>query len=209
MDSSVHLHNISPVTQRRPERVEKISNMLQKRQPDLTIVLENVHDPHNVSAVLRSCDAVGVAEVHLLYHSGQSFPRLGEKSSASARKWVLSRPYHSVDSCYEVLRKQGKKIWTTAIGEQSVSLYDMDFTQPIALVFGNEHAGVSQECIDKADGNFIIPQVGMIQSLNISVACAVSLYEAFRQRNNAGFYDQVQYAPDQFQDKLNHFCSNP
>lgn len=188
------------------DRSEKIYACVSRRQPSLSIVLENVHDPHNVSAVLRSCDAVGVLDVHLIYHSGQSFPELGEKSSASARKWVLTHKHSSIDECYEYLRKQGKKILTTGMSNEARSLYAIDFTEPIAIVFGNEHAGVSEEAILKADGNMLIPQVGMIQSLNISVACAVTLYEAFRQRSINGMYDSIQMDDIMLKDYLNVFA---
>ncbi len=171
------------------ERIRKIKAMLDKRQPDLTVVLENVHDEHNVSAVLRSCDAVGVVEVCLVYYGGQQFPTLNEKTSASGRKWVRQRHYTSVNDCYRDLRKEGKMIYTTGMNSSSISLYSLNLASPVALVFGNEHKGVSSEAIDNADGNFLIPQMGMIQSLNISVACAVSLYEAYRQRDAAGLYD--------------------
>lgn len=189
-----------------PERAKKIIRVVSKRQPSLSIVLENVHDPHNVSAVLRSCDAVGVLDVHLVYHSGQHFPELGEKSSASARKWVLTHHHRTIDDCFALLRKEGKRILTTAMSADAVSLYEVDCTQPIALVFGNEHSGVSEEALSKADGNFLIPQVGMIQSLNISVACAVTLYEAFRQRQSKGMYDSIQFSADQLQHYLELFA---
>jgi tRNA (guanosine-2'-O-)-methyltransferase len=188
------------------DRSEKIYACVSRRQPSLSIVLENVHDPHNVSAVLRSCDAVGVIDVHLVYHSGQSFPELGEKSSASARKWVLTHKHSSIDECYDYLRKEGKKILTTGMSNEARSLYAIDFTEPIAIVFGNEHAGVSEEAILKADGNMLIPQVGMIQSLNISVACAVTLYEAFRQRSLKGMFDSIQMEETMLIDYLNIFA---
>lgn len=188
------------------DRSEKIYACVSRRQPSLSIVLENVHDPHNVSAVLRSCDAVGVMDVHLVYHSGQSFPELGEKSSASARKWVLTHKHSSIDECYDYLRKEGKKILTTGMSNEARSLYAIDFTEPIAIVFGNEHAGVSEEAILKANGNMLIPQVGMIQSLNISVACAVTLYEAFRQRSLNGMYDSIQMDDIMLKDYLNVFA---
>ena len=188
------------------DRSEKIYACVSRRQTSLSIVLENVHDPHNVSAVLRSCDAVGVMDVHLIYHSGQSFPELGEKSSASARKWVLTHKHSSIDECFDCLRKEGKKILTTGMSNEARSLYAIDFTEPIAIVFGNEHAGVSEEAILKADGNMLIPQVGMIQSLNISVACAVTLYEAFRQRSINGMYDSIQMDDIMLKDYLNVFA---
>jgi tRNA (guanosine-2'-O-)-methyltransferase len=163
-------------------RKEKILSVLNHRQPNLTIVMEDIHDPHNVSAMLRSADAVGVMEVQLLY-TQEKFPRLGKKSSASATKWVSRRKFSSIQECYDTLRKEGFLIYATHMGASAVSLYDLDLTKNVALVFGNEHRGVSDEAAKLADGNFLIPMTGMIQSLNVSVACAVTLYEAFRQRS--------------------------
>lgn len=173
------------------QRVGKIRSVLEKRQPDFSLVLENVHDPHNLSAVLRSCDAVGVLEVCLLYHSGQSMPAMAESSSASARKWLHFKNFTQVDECFEYLRQSGKKIFTTHMGKDHLDLYEMDLTKPLALVFGNEHSGVSEEAFLRADGNFLIPQVGMVQSLNISVAAAISVYEVFRQKRMAGHYNET------------------
>lgn len=167
--------------QRSRQRKEKILRVLTHRQPDLTVVMENIHDPHNVSAMLRSCDAVGVMQVELLYYR-EKFPAIGKKSSSSANKWLSRRKHGSVDACYEILRAEGFRIYATRLAEKARSLYDLDLTQKVALVFGNEHDGVSGEATAKADDVFQVPMLGMIQSLNVSVACAVSLYEAFRQR---------------------------
>lgn len=190
-----------------PERRARLDAALRRRQPSLTVVFENVHDPHNVSAVIRSCDAVGVAEAHGIYYGRTTFPELGGKSSASARKWVDVHLHQTVDECYSQLRAQGFTIYTTHMSSDAVSLYDVDLTQPVALVFGNEHDGVSEEARTAADGNVIIPQVGMIQSLNISVACAVSLFEAMRQRKVAGMYDAPQYSDDELEQRINDWCS--
>lgn len=170
-------------------RREKFLNVLRHRQPSLTVVMENIHDPHNVSAILRSCDAVGVQEVHLVY-TNEEFPKLGKKSSASANKWIARRSYPSITECYSTLRKSGFTIYATHLGKKSQSLYDLDLTTTVALVFGNEHRGVSDEAAELADANFQIPMVGMIESLNVSVACAVTLYEAFRQRTAKGLYSR-------------------
>jgi len=186
--------------ERTEARTEKIRRVLSKRQLDLTVVLENVHDPHNVSAVIRSCDAVGIYEVFLIYHSGQKFPDLSKKSSASAIKWVKLNFFDNVGECFFALRQRGFKIFTTSLKADSISLYELNLAEPVALVFGNEHSGVSEEAISLADGNFLIPQVGMVESLNISVACAVSLYEAFRQRLVAGKYDVPQLVGDKFKE---------
>ena len=163
------------------KRIRRIRSVLRHRQPDLTIVMENIHDPHNVSAMLRSADAVGVQEVHLVY-TVEQFPKLGKKSSASAAKWVDRKKYTSIHKCYEALRAKGFIICATRLSNDARSMYNLDLTKRIALVFGNEHRGVSDEAANLADIIFQIPIMGMIQSLNVSVACAVTLYEAFRQR---------------------------
>jgi tRNA (guanosine-2'-O-)-methyltransferase len=179
-------------------RKEKILSVLRRRQPNLTVVMENIHDPHNVSAMLRSSDAVGVMEVQLIYTS-EKFPRLGKKSSASATKWVRRRKFASIRECYDTLRAEGFLVYATHMGSSSVSLYEIDLTAKVALVFGNEHSGVSDEAAELADGNFLIPMTGMIQSLNVSVACAVTLYEAFRQRLAAAQRPGSSLSPDALQ----------
>jgi tRNA (guanosine-2'-O-)-methyltransferase len=191
--------------ERTPKRLEKLTKVLQKRQPNLTIILENINDKHNLAACLRSCDAVGVSDVYILYHGEQPIRKLGKNAAASATKWLNIHRYNDVDKCFTDIRSKGLKIFTTALGEKSVSLYDLDLTEGVALCFGNEHAGVSAEALALADGNFNIPQAGMIQSLNISVACAVSLYEAYRQRNDAKFYDSLQYSESEFNQELENW----
>ena len=173
------------------ERENKIKNVLNKRQLDLTVVMENVNDPHNISAVLRTCDATGIHEIHIIdTQELHEFKKLGKKSSASAVKWVKKRYYTDVKSCITKLKADGFLIYATHLSEKSIPLYDIDFTRKIALVFGNEKEGVSEEMAAQSDINFKIPQIGMIPSLNISVACAVTLYEAFRQRSLKGFYEK-------------------
>ena len=173
------------------ERLEKLTNVLNKRQPDITIVLENVFDPHNISAVMRTCDAVGVQDIYILNTKIPRHKKWGPRSSSSAAKWLTIHQFENAEECFSSLRKRYSSILTTHLSSDAVSLYELDFTKSIALVFGNEHSGVSEEIIAMADGNFIIPQVGIIKSLNISVACAVTLYEAFRQKNNAGHYNDA------------------
>lgn len=173
-----------------PERTERLSSVLNKRQGDLTIVLENVFDPHNISAVMRTADAVGIQDIYILNTKIPSHKKWGVRSSSSAAKWLTIHPFEDADECFGTLRKIYSTILTTHLSSDAVSLHSIDFTRSIALVFGNEKSGVSEEIRAMADGNFNIPQVGIIQSLNISVACAVTLYEAFRQKSNAGQYNQ-------------------
>jgi tRNA (guanosine-2'-O-)-methyltransferase len=175
-----------------PERSERIETMLAKRQPGLTVVLENVNDPHNISAVMRTCDAVGIQDIYILNTKIGAHEVWSAKASSSAMNWLTVHQFTSLNECIVELRKNFDKIYTTHLSTNAVGLYELNLTKKVALVFGNEHDGCSEEIIALADGNFIIPQVGMIKSLNISVACAVSVYEAFRQKNNAGHYDKMQ-----------------
>ena len=174
-----------------PERKAKLESVLSKRQNDITIVLENVFDPHNISAVMRTCDAVGIQELYVLNTKIPRHKKWGTKSSSSAAKWLTIHQFENAEECFSVLRKKYSKILTTHLSSDAVNLYSIDLTQPLALVFGNEHSGVSEEIRKLADGNFIIPQAGIIRSLNISVACAVTLYEAYRQKTLAGHYEKT------------------
>lgn len=173
-----------------PERTERLTSVLNKRQGDITIVLENVTDPHNISAVMRTCDAAGVQDIYILNTKIPRHKKWGARSSSSAAKWLTVHQFTDANECFTALRKRYSKILTTHLSSDAVSLHAIDFTGSIALVFGNEHSGVTDEIRALADGNFIIPQVGIIRSLNISVACAVTLYEAFRQKQLAGHYDR-------------------
>ena len=169
------------------KRLEKITRVVNSRQHSLTVVMENIHDPHNVSAIFRTCDAVGIPKVNLVYNF-ETFPRIGKKSSASAFKWVDKEKYKSVEECYSELRKDGFKIFASSLSDKSKNLYDLDLTQKVAIVVGNEHRGVSETSAELADEVFLIPQFGMVQSLNVSVETAVILYEAMRQRIKKGKY---------------------
>lgn len=184
-----------------PERRAKLEMVLAKRQPNLTVVMENVMDPHNVSAVMRSCDAVGIQDIYVISNKAPRPKKWGAKSSSSAAKWLTVHQFDNVSECVAELRKTYNTILTTNLSSEAVSLYSIDFTSSVALVFGNEHEGVSEEMRSLANGNFLIPQVGIIQSLNISVACAVSIYEAFRQKSNAGHYNHSSL-PEQRKDTL-------
>ncbi len=191
-----------------PEREQRLKKVLDMRQDDLTVVLENVFDPHNISAVMRTCDAVGVQKIHVLNTKINKHKKWGARSSSSASKWLTIHQHTNASSCFAELRFQYPLILTTHLSSNAVSLYEIDFTKPVALVFGNEHDGVSEEIRALADGNFIIPQVGMIRSLNISVACAVSLYEAFRQKQAAAHYSKTKLQEPELQKLLEHWSYN-
>lgn len=191
-----------------PERQAKFERTVRRRQLDLTVILENVHDPHNIGAVLRSCDSVGIQEVFVLYtepHLGEGHLELGKRTSAGTRKWVDVRLYTDAASCFAAVARRYDRVLATHLTTSATDLYALDLTGSVALLFGNERDGVSAEALQYADGNFHIPQMGMSESLNISVACAVTLYEAYRQRATLGHYDQHQLNEPERQALLDDF----
>ena len=180
-----------------PERRNRLTKVLNHRQPDLTVILENVFDPHNVSAVIRTCDAVGIQEVYVLNTRIPPMKKWGYRSSSTASEWLTIRQFTDAESCFKIIKRKYQKIYATHLSDTSKSIYDLDLTESAALIFGNETFGVSDDIRKYADGTLIIPQVGIIKSLNISVACAVTLYEAFRQKNLKGHYLQSRLPAEQ------------
>jgi tRNA (guanosine-2'-O-)-methyltransferase len=193
-----HINHSSDIST--PARAAKIDVALAHRQPTLTVVLENIHDPHNMNAILRSCDAVGVVKVHLLYYI-EDFPKLSPISSSGAYKWIEYERHTSVGACFEKLHAEGCDILATKLDPNANSLYEYDLTQPTAIVLGNEHRGISEEAATLADGLLYIPMMGMAESLNVSVATAVALFEASRQRRERGMYDEPQLSPEALRSK--------
>jgi tRNA (guanosine-2'-O-)-methyltransferase len=188
------------------ERLKKITDTVLSRQISLRVVMENIHDPHNVSAVFRTCDAVGVPKISLLY-TCESFPKISKTSSSSANKWIEVEKYDNTEICFTQLRKEGFKIYASMLNKNSLDLYSIDLSQRIALVFGNEKRGVSKESEQLADETFYIPMRGMIQSLNVSVAAAVSLYEAQRQRNLIGMYGKSELSNEETDKLIDKWCN--
>jgi tRNA (guanosine-2'-O-)-methyltransferase len=187
------------------ERLSKIVSVASSRQFSLKVVMENIHDPHNVSAVFRTCDAVGIPKVTLLY-TFEAFPRIGKTSSSSANKWIETEKFKDTKKCFDEIHSQGFKIYASMLNKNAVNLYDLDLTQKVALVFGNEHRGVSPDSEKLADETFYIPMRGMIQSLNVSVAAAVSLYEAQRQRALKGMYEKSELQQEELEKLIDKWC---
>ncbi|SBV96238.1 tRNA guanosine-2'-O-methyltransferase [uncultured delta proteobacterium] len=186
---------------RTPERKAKIRRVLACRQHDLALVMANIHDPHNVSAIYRSCDAFGVPVVHQ-YYTRTAFPHLGEKSSASARKWVASVRHSAPGDLMAALRAKGMKVYATSCSPAAKPVAEYDLTGPVAVIMGNEHSGVDAELLPLVDGELYIPMYGMIQSFNVSVAAALILSEASRQRALAGKYDAPTCPPDELEEMV-------
>lgn len=181
---------LTGVTERRRHR---IFDVLSRRQPDLTVLAEDVYKPHNLSAILRSCDAVGIGEVHAVKPTGGVATY--NATSASAEKWVDLVVHDSIGAGVGVLKERGYKVYAAHFSADAVDYRDVDYVQPCAILLGNEKEGVTDEAAALADRHIIIPMLGMVQSLNVSVAGAVILFEAQRQRRAAGMYDAPRLTP--------------
>jgi len=168
------------------KRYARIREMLARRQPDLTVCMEQVHKPHNVSAIIRTADAVGVHEVHAVWPENRM--RIMASSAAGSNSWVQVKTHRTIADAVGHLKGQGMQVLATHLSEKSVDFRDIDYTRPTCILMGQEKTGITQEALDLADQDIIIPMIGMVQSLNVSVASALILYEAQRQRQNAGMY---------------------
>lgn len=183
------------------ERVEKVKKVLSFRQPDLRIVLEEVKNTHNASAVVRTCDAAGILYLDIISSNQEPFS-VNEAISTRAEKWINFSYYTSTTDCLKKLKKKGYKIAATLPSKDSIPYEDIDYTRPIALVFGNEADGVSEEALSLADYKIKIPMIGMAQSLNLSVSVGIILYEAMRQRQKKGFYKKRRLSEEEFKTYL-------
>lgn len=170
-----------------PERKARIEQIAARRQPDLTVFLERVHKAHNVAAILRTCDAVGVMEAHAVPPTG-GIPPLNH-TAQGAQRWVGLHRHHDAAAGLRQLREKGFSLYAAHFSERAVDFRQPDYTGPTAIVLGTEKFGVSEEARAECDGEIIIPMTGMTQSLNVSVATALILYEAQRQRQAAGMYE--------------------
>jgi tRNA (guanosine-2'-O-)-methyltransferase len=172
-----------------PERIEKVERVLSSRQADLRVILEGVTIAHNASAVIRTCDAAGVLYLDLVAPNPELL-RFNEAISTRADKWLEIGVHPGPAACLEPLRQAGFEIVATHLTRDAVPYTDVDFAKPIALVFGSEAEGISDECLAYAGKVVRIPMFGMVQSLNLSVSVAVMLYEALRQRAAKGYAER-------------------
>lgn len=170
-------------------RLARIRATLDKRQPDLTVFMDNVHKPHNLAAIVRTCDAVGIGEVHGVFPPGTRFS-CNHTASGSGR-WVESRRHPDLQTGIAGLKAGGMQVLAAHLSDAAVDFRAIDYTLPTCILVGAEKYGVSEEAAAVADHHILIPMMGMVQSLNVSVATALVLYEAERQRQNAGLYNQV------------------
>ncbi len=192
------------------QRLAKFKNIAASRQEGV-VVLEDIHDPHNAAAVLRSCEGLGLQKVYFIFTKEKKFTplearlknattpaqsrglrltgfnpeKVGFMTSASANKWLEYKIFTSVKDCYKFLKKQGYVVYATVLDEKAKSIFQTNLTEPkIALVFGNEHRGLSKQAVKLSDAHIYIPMRGFVQSFNLSVTAAVCVYEMFRQRQS-------------------------
>jgi len=167
-----------------PRRFERLKAVLDGRMANLTVLLEHVEKPHNLSAILRSCDAVGALEAHAVSLQGR--PRTFNSTAQGSQKWVPLHDHPSTEDAVQQLKAKGFKLYGTHLGVNAKDYRDCDFTGPTAFVLGAEKWGLSDTARDLMDEAVYIPMTGMVQSLNVSVAAATLLFEAVRQRRAAG-----------------------
>nr|WP_136251250.1 tRNA (guanosine(18)-2'-O)-methyltransferase TrmH [Ningiella ruwaisensis] len=167
------------------ERHQKIREILRLRQPDLSLLLEEVHKPHNVSAIVRSADAVGVHKIHAVWEHNRA---MRKGTAMGAQIWVKTHTHKSTEAAITHLKNQGMQVLVTHLDDTAVDFRQIDYTKPTTIILGQEKHGATDEAVALADQSIIVPMVGMVQSLNVSVAAAIILYEAQRQREAASMY---------------------
>ncbi len=187
-----------------PERFSKIKAVLRSRQPDLALLAEDTQKTHNVAALLRTCDATGVYRMHAVNPDGR-FPRHKMIESGS-RPWVKTRAHLSFAAAVSELRGTGMQLIAAHLSDKAIDYREFDYTRPTALVVGSELPGLSAEAAEQVDQFVMIPMHGMVDSLNVSVATALILYEAVRQRKVAGMYAQSRLPEDEFTYTLFEWC---
>ncbi len=171
-----------------PERLEKLTRILHRRQPDLTLIADRIHKPRNMSALLRTADAIGIHEMHTVA------PKEGYRhfrgTTQGSHRWVKTDNHETFAEAAAAVRAKGMKIYAAHFSDQAVDYREIDYTQPCAILMGAEKYGVSEEGQAEADAHIIIPMMGMVSSLNVSTAAGIILVEAQNQRLKAGLYDK-------------------
>ena len=172
-----------------PRRFERLKSVLNKRISDLTVLIENVEKPHNLSAIIRSCDAVGVLEAYAIFNK-EKFLTFNSTAQGS-QKWVKVNQYKETTEAIKVLKKKGFKLYGTNLNPKSIDYRKCNFNGPTAFVLGAEKWGISEEATSLVDKHIHIPMRGMVESLNVSVAASALLFEAIRQRQVANIIPEA------------------
>ena len=175
-----------------PERFAKLRRALERRQPDLTVLADGVNKPHNVSAILRTADAVGVHRIHSISTSGSM--RRHHMIAGGVKNWVGLTLHASIEDALASLRADGWRLVAAHASPEARDFRSIDYTAKVAVIVGAELLGPSPAALAEADEHVAIPMLGLGESVNVSVATAVILLEAQRQRAAAGFYARPRLA---------------
>lgn len=181
-----------------PPRIAKVKAVLDRRQPDLRVVIDHVLIAHNASAVVRTCDAAGILYVDLISPNAEAI-QFNRAISTRADKWLEISIYKTAEECLKPLKEKGFQIIATHLGPDSISFRDVDYTSPTVLLFGSEAEGVTPEALIWADKKIKIPMLGMVQSLNLSVSAGIILYEALHQREASGYFQKRRLPPQEYE----------
>lgn len=184
-----------------PERFQRFKTALQHKQTDLTVVMENIHKPRNFAALIRTAEAVGIHTVHAITETTGPISQ-HHHTAAGANKWVQTCSYDHSVTAFDQLKAQGLQLVIADVGEQARDYHEVDYCQPTALVMGSELYGLSAIARERADVVVTVPMWGLVESLNVSVACALILFEAAAQRRAAGLYDRQSLTPEVFNQTL-------
>ena len=166
-----------------PRRYERLKSVLNKRMSDLTVLIENVEKPHNLSAIIRSCDAVGILEAYAVFNKEKLLTF--NSTAQGSQKWIQINQFKEIKAAIDVLREKGFKLYGTNLNPKSIDYRECNFIGPTAFILGAEKWGISTEAEDLMDEHIHIPMRGMVESLNVSVAASTLLFEAIRQRQVA------------------------
>lgn len=183
-----------------PERYRRICDTLDRRQPDLTVIMDGVHKPHNIAAIVRTCDAVGILDVHAILPKNRA--RMAAGTAMGSQRWVKVHKHEDSTPVIRDLQAQGVQVLAAHLSDSAIPYREVDYSKPTALLLGTEKFGVSDEAAAAVDQHVIIPMMGMVESFNVSVAAAIILAEACEQRRAKGFYDQPQVDPQRYHELL-------
>jgi len=187
-----------------PDRLERVVSTLNRRQPDLTVITDEVYKSHNQAAIARTCDAFAIQDIHVVWPAGQF--RLSNATAAGSESWVTVNSHADITTAITDLKQQGFRVCAAHLTDRATDFREYDFTQPTALLMGTEKEGVSDLAAELCDEHLIIPMYGMVQSFNVSVAAAIILNEATRQREAAGLFDQRRISDERFEQLLFEWC---
>ena len=198
-------------------RNDKINQLLDKRQKNLTVFMDEVHKPHNLAAIIRTCDAIGIGEVHAVFPKNSPLKAHEKKMESTAKgsgRWVETHRHENLQIGMKQVKSEKKQILAAHFSDRAVDFREIDYTKPTCILVGSELYGVSEQAAELADEHILVPMLGMVQSLNVSVATAIILYEAQRQRDIAKMYDRRQFSNehceslrfDWLHPKIKSFC---